>query len=141
MKRSGDATLMADATPDPKPRGSRLPALPIRGKLIALLLAVGLVPLVVIAVIATRSATSSLKEDAGEQVGELAFNASDKLDRNLFERYGDVQAYAKSDPARSMEPGRLTTWIDTMMGIYTPIYNLMAVADADGRIEIGRAHV
>jgi methyl-accepting chemotaxis protein len=124
---------MADATPDPKPH-RRLPALPLRGKLIALLLAVGLIPVVVIAAIATRSATSSLKEDAGEQVGELAFNASDKLDRNLFERYGDVQAYAKSDPARSMDPGRLTTWIDTMMGIYTPIYNLMAVADAEGRI-------
>jgi hypothetical protein len=79
-------------------------------------------------------ASSSLEQEAGGKVAELAFNASDKLDRNLFERYGDLQAFAQSDPAQSMDPERITTWMDAMMSTYTSIYNLMVVADANGRV-------
>ncbi len=108
--------------------------LPIGPKLIALLLAVGLVPLAVIALIANASASGSLREAAGNRAGQAAFNAVDKLDRNLFERYGDVQAFAQSDPAKSMDPARLRTWMDAMMATYTPIYRVMVVADRSGRI-------
>jgi methyl-accepting chemotaxis protein len=106
----------------------------IQFKLTALLLAVGVVPMAVVAVLGYRGASTALHDNAGRAVAELGFNASDKLDRNLFERYGDVQAYAKSDAARSMDPARLRAWMDTMMATYTPIYNLMAVADRHGRI-------
>ncbi|MEZ5101951.1 MAG: methyl-accepting chemotaxis protein [Thermoleophilia bacterium] len=114
--------------------GVRLPRRGIGTKLIVLLLLAGLVPMAVVGVLSVNKASSSLREDSGQAVEELAFNASDKLDRNLFERYGDVQAFAKSDPAKSMDPQRLQTWIDTMMGTYTPIYNLMVVADASGKV-------
>jgi methyl-accepting chemotaxis protein len=113
---------------------ARLGALGIKTKLTLLLLAVGLVPMAVVGVLAESKASGVLGDNAGASVREVAFNASDKLDRNLFERYGDVQAFAKSDPAKSMDAGQLTTWMDTMMGTYTPIYNLMAVADRNGRI-------
>src|SRR5215218_10150263 len=103
----------------------------IRTKLTVLMLLLGLVPMAVVGLLAQGKASGSLKENAGASVNEVAFNAIDKLDRNLFERYGDVQAFAKSDPAKSMDAQRLTTWIDTMMGTYTPIYNLMVVANAD----------
>jgi methyl-accepting chemotaxis protein len=106
----------------------------VKTKLTAVMLVVGLLPMIVIGVLAARSASSAMEKDASGSVAELAFNASDKLDRNLFERYGDVQAFAKSDPARSMQPERLKAWMDTMMGTYTPIYNLMTVADRNGRI-------
>jgi methyl-accepting chemotaxis protein len=106
----------------------------IRAKLIALFLAVGLVPLAVVAEKSYSTASDSLAKNARNAQKELAANASDKLDRNLFERYGDVQAFAKSDPAKSMDPVRVNRFMDTMMGTYTPIYKLMVVADMRGRI-------
>jgi len=103
-------------------------------KLIGLFLAIGIVPVAIVGFISYTRASSALSNDAGKAQAELAYNASDKVDRNLFERYGDVQAFAKSDPAKSMDPARLKVWMDTMMGTYTPIYNLMVVADASGKI-------
>src|SRR5689334_2842352 len=106
----------------------------IRAKLIALFLIVGLVPVAVVAQKSYSAASQSLAQNARNAQKELAANASDKLDRNLFERYGDVQAFAKSDPAKSMDPARLNRFMNTMMGTYTPIYKLMVVADMRGRI-------
>jgi methyl-accepting chemotaxis protein len=108
--------------------------LSIRAKLIALFLVVGLVPVAVVAQKSYSTASKSLAKNAQNAQKELAANASDKLDRNLFERYGDVQAFAKSDPAKSMDPARLGRFMNTMMGTYTPIYKLMVVADTRGRI-------
>jgi methyl-accepting chemotaxis protein len=108
--------------------------LSLRSKLLSVLFAVGLIPLVTIGILGYTQAASMAHDDAGAAMRRLAFNASDKLDRNLFERYGDVQAFAKSDPAKSMDPKRLNTWMDTMMGTYTPIYRLMIVADMKGRV-------
>jgi methyl-accepting chemotaxis protein len=71
---------------------------------------------------------------AGFQVRQLAFEAADKLDRNLFERYGDVQAYAKSAAAKSMNPEQIERWMETMLFTYRPIYRLMVVANKQGRI-------
>ncbi|MGZ4201618.1 MAG: methyl-accepting chemotaxis protein [Thermoleophilaceae bacterium] len=106
----------------------------IRAKLIVLFLVVGLVPCAVIAKSGQSGASHALKGAAENAQKELAAGASDKLDRNLFERYGDVQAFAKSDPAKSMDAARLTRFMNTMMGTYTPIYKLMVVADMHGRI-------
>ena len=106
----------------------------IRAKLVSIFLIVAVIPIITLGLIARSQTSNELESDARATVADLAFNASDKLDRNLFERYGDVQAYARSESARSMEPGRVTDWIDTMMGIYTPIYELMVVADAEGKI-------
>src|SRR5438270_8545313 len=106
----------------------------VRTKLLAAFLVLGLGPLSTVGLFAYDLANSSLSEAAGQRLEDVAFNASDKLDRNLFERYGDVQAFALSDPARSMDPERVSTWMDTMMGAYTPIYKLMIVVDAHGRI-------
>jgi len=103
-------------------------------KLIALFTIIGVVPLAAVGWIARDQSSSELEHGASQSVSELAFNASDKLDRNLFERYGDVQAFALSDAAKSMDPPRLNEWINTMMGIYTPIYTVMVVADANGKI-------
>jgi methyl-accepting chemotaxis protein len=75
-----------------------------------------------------------VERNAGVRLQELAFNASDKLDRNLFERYGDVQAFAQSAPARSMNPQAIQNWMNTMTRTYAPIYRLMVVADRSGKI-------
>ena len=106
----------------------------IRAKLILLLVLVGPVPMATASFLSYQQAARDLSEKAGVEQAEVAFNAIDKLDRNLFERYGDVQAYAGSDPAKAMDPARIQQWMDTTMGIYTPIYKLMVVADTRGRI-------
>jgi methyl-accepting chemotaxis protein len=106
----------------------------LRGRLILLLLAVALIPLSAIGIVSVRQASSELNRAAGVSLSDLAYNSSDKLDRNLFERYGDVQAFAQSDPARTMDPSRVQRWMNLMMATYTPIYKLMVVADTNGHI-------
>jgi methyl-accepting chemotaxis protein len=64
----------------------------------------------------------------------LAEETINKIDRNLFERYGDVQAYAVHDAARSGDPARMTTFINAMMGTYAPVYDLMVIVNTQGRV-------
>jgi methyl-accepting chemotaxis protein len=106
----------------------------IRTKLILLLVLVGPIPMATASFLSYQQAAGDLSQKAGVEQSEVAYNAIDKLDRNLFERYGDVQAFAGSDPARSMDAARIQGWMDATMGIYTPIYKLMLVADTSGRI-------
>lgn len=106
----------------------------LRTTLLTVFLVLGLVPLLATSLFAYQSAESSLTDDARQRVADVAYNAIDKLDRNLFERYGDVQAFAQSDPARSMEPERITAWMNSMTATYAPIYRVMVVADRGGKI-------
>ncbi|MFN8559549.1 MAG: hypothetical protein U0531_20160, partial [Dehalococcoidia bacterium] len=113
---------------------SRWHDLRLTPKLMIAFLVLGLAPLAVVGGFADHAAATALHKDATGSLEETAFNASDKLDRNLFERYGDVQAFALSRPARSMQPDQIITWMNTMMGAYAPVYTLMVVADTQGRI-------
>ena len=81
-----------------------------------------------------NSINAVVERSAGNQVRQLAFEASDKLDRNLFERYGDVQAFAKSPAAISVNPVQIERWMEIMLATYRPIYRLMLVADKNGRV-------
>jgi methyl-accepting chemotaxis protein len=63
-----------------------------------------------------------------------AESIADKVDRNLFERYGDVQAFAVSEPARSGDPARITKFMADMMSAYAPIYDVMLVLDKKGNV-------
>lgn len=67
-------------------------------------------------------------------VHELAESIMDKIDRNLFERYGDVQAFSLSEPARSGDPERITKFMSDMMAAYSPIYDVMMVVDKKGNV-------
>jgi methyl-accepting chemotaxis protein len=115
-------------------RATRLVTGSLRGKIVALCLLLALAPLVAMGVVSTSLAGDALRDEIGAAQADLAFNAIDKIDRNLFERYGDVQAFAGSDAAKSMDQDRMTTWMNTVMGLYSPIYSLMVVADPSGRI-------
>lgn len=106
----------------------------LRFRLMALLALAGTLPLGVVGLLGYRSAATALRADAGADLETLAFNAADKLDRNLFERYGDVQAFASSEAAQSLEPVRVGAWIDRMMKTYAPIYDMMVVADVQGKV-------
>ena len=58
----------------------------------------------------------------------------DKIDRNLFERYGDVQAFSLSEPARSGDPKRIVALMNDMMSAYAPIYRMMMVLNLQGKV-------
>lgn len=67
--------------------------LKVTTKMVALLLVFAIVPLGIISVSVLQS-FDEIKEQAGERFMVAAQTIADKIDRNLFERYGDVQAFA-----------------------------------------------
>ncbi len=103
-------------------------------KIALICLAIALPFAVVAVVLISNEIGRVVERNAGQRLQELAYNASDKLDRNLFERYGDVQAFAQSAPAKSMKPQTIQSWMNTMTRAYSPIYRLMVVADRQGKI-------
>jgi methyl-accepting chemotaxis protein len=74
------------------------------------------------------------RSNAGVRLQGLAYNAADKLDRNMFERYGDVQAFAVSKQATSLYVDEIIPWMNTMTKIYAPNYSLMLMANLSGKI-------
>ena len=125
------------AAPQPQFRGLSLGGLftaSLRRRILTVCVVLGLVPLAIMGLLSTSRAGDALRQEVGDAQAALAVNVADKIDRNLFERYGDVQAFAGSDAAQSMRPDRITNWMNTVMGLYTPIYDLMVVADKSGQI-------
>ncbi len=104
-----------------------------RMKLQLILLATSGVSLAVLFLIASQSA-KAFRAGKESQVKVAADALIDKIDRNLFERYGDVQAYALSEPARSGNLERITAFMNDMMPTYSPIYDLMIVTNAKGKV-------
>ncbi len=64
-------------------------------KIVGLLLVFGVIPMAVVAFIGFR-ATANIEAGAGQRFQIVSENIADKIDRNLFERYGDVQAFASN---------------------------------------------
>ena len=106
----------------------------IQAKLAALLITVGLAAMAVVGVSSYREASSGLEGQARTALEHDALTMIDKLDRTLFERYGDAQAFAVNDAAQSLDPKRIQKFMDTAMNLYSPNYTLMVVADRNGRI-------
>lgn len=102
-------------------------------KLQLILLAVSISALCLLAFEAHQSSVA-FRSGKETQVRTAAEGMIDKIDRNLFERYGDVQAYALSESARSGDPARITDFINDMMATYSPVYDLMMVTDATGKV-------
>jgi hypothetical protein len=92
----------------------------------------GIVPFAIIGWISLGEARQTLLDGAGSRVEVAAVTAGDIVDRNLFERYGDVQAFA-ANPKIQGSPEEAQEIIDFLTATYG-IYDLMVVADLDGRI-------
>src|SRR3989304_3431369 len=108
-------------------------------KIVLMLLAFGLVPaLAVFGLLYSQKGVmqSSMRARLAGQATRLA----DTIDRNLFERYGDVQAFglntAAHDPANWGKPGADNPLIGSINGYMTNygLYRLMLVMDASGKV-------
>ena len=114
--------------------------LSIRTKLIVALVAAGLVPALVIGTIAYRTAARTTTASL-QKFEALAAATSDKIDRNLFERYGDVQAFGANDAVQDRKAwyvvGSESNKIAVAANRYAALYGfyvISMVVDLDGRV-------
>jgi len=119
------------------PRG--IANLSLRARLLALLCAAALLPMGVIGALESRATSESLSAERQAKFREIAYQVSVGVDRILAERYGDAQALASGDDARSMDPRRIAAQMRTVLPLYAPNYRLLAVADTRGRLVAAQA--
>ncbi|GEM_PF-692245 len=111
----------------------------IAAKLVTVFVIFGLVPMVVVGVIAFN-ASQEMKEGVGQKFQVAAQELADKIDRNVFERYGDVQVFGYNDIV-----ARVTHWgdptetnaISQVMNQYVAaygIYELTIFVDTNGDV-------
>ncbi len=99
-------------------------------RLLAATLALALVPLLLVGFKAVSSSYDRLEESSGLRLAFAADEAGEIIDRNLFERYGDAQAFAANPKAYGSAEDQ-TEIIDFLMATYG-VYDLMLIVDLDG---------
>jgi methyl-accepting chemotaxis protein len=104
----------------------------LKTKLVMYFMVVALIPLSAICWRAYSSIGAQLTTSSGALLQANAQQTLDKIYRNLFERYGDVQAFA-FNPMVMGESNELTRALDFYTTTYG-CYDLMIVADAEGKI-------
>ena len=111
----------------------------IRTKLTVLFLLFGILPALVIYGFFYFNA-GTFERAFREPIRQTAVSIGDTIDRNLFERYGDVQAFglnsAATDPANWGRPDEKNPLIRAMNGYMTGygIYKLMVLVDMAGQV-------
>ncbi len=113
--------------------------LTIRKKLVTLFLLLGLLPSLVMMIIAWKS-TEDIVTDKANDYYVIAEEIGDKIDRNLFERYGDVQAFGlntvihdESTWYRKGSENPITQVMNQYVDTYD-IYYLTILVDLDGKV-------
>ncbi len=104
----------------------------LKTKLLLSFLVLGLVPMAIVGVLSYRVAYQASLDSSGLRMLSTAVNLSDKIDRNLFERFGDVQAFA-FNPMAQGTPENVTEAANFYMLAYG-CYDLMVIASPEGKI-------
>lgn len=104
----------------------------IKTKLLVWFIVAALVPLALVGTLSYLQSRNALLAGAGETLETIAIDTVEKIDRNLFERFGNVQAFASS-PSAVKPPQEITTAANAFTAS-DDIYDLMVVADAGGKI-------
>ena len=111
----------------------------IRTKLVLLLLVFGLLPLVAVMPIIFNK-LQDMQQSTLENMQAIAANVGEQIDRNLFERYGDVQAFtlnsATQNKANWYHTGADNPLLKAMNGYMTNygLYKVMLLVDLDGKV-------
>ncbi len=114
--------------------------LPLNRKLTLAIVITGIVPALVIGFLAVHT-TSEMSDDIAKTYVSEAENISDKIDRNLFERYGDVQAFGVNDSVNDKkswykvgsENNRIASAANSYANLYG-FYLLSYMVDLDGKV-------
>lgn len=113
--------------------------LSIRNKLLVTCLLVGIIPAFIIGAVAWNVA-NYMADKTAEEYKTIATSVADKIDRNLFERYGDVQAFGLNQVVRNRHAWyqmgddspivqAMNSYVDTY-----DIYYLTLLVDLDGKL-------
>ncbi len=79
-----------------------------------------------------RNVEQRLVAAAGEELTIAAAEISDKLDRLLFERYGDANMMAHAFALRSSDQSYLSSYVAWMKSSYAPMYLWLGVMNGQG---------
>lgn len=106
-------------------------------KLVVSFLVLGLLPAVAVGLYSYGLSASQLEEAAAHRLEDAAITDGDIIDRNLFERYGDVQAFAANPLAQGSfaDRQRIVDFLTVNYGIY----DLMLIVDLDGRVQVANS--
>ncbi len=111
----------------------------VTGKIISILLAFAILPVIGIGYLAFNS-FGDIKKQAAARFGIAATNIADKIDRNLFERYSDVQTFGlnrvvweKKNWYKKSEKNQITDVMNEYVATYS-IYSLTILVDLDGKV-------
>lgn len=109
-------------------------------KLTVAFLVIGLLPLILFAFLAINALESAAKERVGS-VKSASETVMSRIERNLFERYGDVQAFGLNQGVHDTKrwyvrgaENKVSQIMDQYMSTYTPIYELMVLVDTQGKV-------
>ncbi|QXG75544.1 HAMP domain-containing protein [Modestobacter sp. L9-4] len=109
----------------------------LRVLLVLVVLACSTLPLAGLGVFAWQRSEGDWVRNSGELLQSEARSTIDKIDRNLFERYGDVQAFA-FNPDAAAPPATVAEAADFYSKSYV-IYDLLLVVDLNGRVVGGNS--
>jgi methyl-accepting chemotaxis protein len=112
----------------------------VQRKLLASFFGVALVTILALGITAYQVSKSALVRSIGQSYADIAAAAMDKIDRNLFERYGDVQAFADNQAAVRFLQGvgsraEFQAFADRMLTTYG-IYDQMIICNAQGKVTL-----
>jgi methyl-accepting chemotaxis protein len=128
----------AEVLYSPTPRRTSMRAVgwlqSLRGRLMLVLFAVGIIPVAVIGALSLRKQQQIYLDLTGRSLAETAQYLGQILDRHFYERYGDVHAQAHSPVVQSMSAAALSTHLDHIVKGYRPAYSLILVTDMAGKL-------
>jgi methyl-accepting chemotaxis protein len=104
----------------------------LRTKLLVWFLLLGVVPASVVGYAAYAKSKQALQSITERQVALVAEETMDKIDRIMYERYGDICVF-KDLPAARESADQVMPEMDRFAKLYV-VYDLMVEADADGKI-------
>ena len=102
-------------------------------KMIGIITIVSSVAIVIFIVMAFQN-TKAIQLSKQEMVINAAEDLLDRIDRSIFSHYADVQAFASSDSARSMDRQRIVSFMNQMVTTFSPNYELMMALDKTGKV-------
>lgn len=112
--------------------------LSILNKILFPSLVIPLIAFTILTIYSVNFSARNLREIRVSYASSMALNVMDKIDRNYYERFGDVQAFAYNpttleainDPSKTQI---LTDFMNTMASYYV-LYDLLLVVDVKGDV-------
>ncbi len=112
----------------------------LKHRLVLMFLAFGLVPLIIATFVALGN-IGQLTMQREESLQSQSQTVVSRIERNLFERYGDVQAFGLNDVVKDSASwykptadNAIAAAMNKYMVNYSPVYRLMMMVDLKGRV-------